>query len=259
MSNATKKDIVADKVFDTNVKEHVEKKHRNTFCIAMRGGQAVFSGDEEAVSFATENMTHMTVEELAGAMKTMTDVAKYKTTEVLHFPPISVKFKGRYWTHEKARSQLSIYMNILGFGKGGAKKYKKAGDEPSGWPDEHSFVDFHHPSYAKIDTINDIIAGILDFHGFNVANHHVGDAKEEEPPRKRRRVKPTQDDPADDFIDENDNSFAEEGGDVLESDEDSPESEQVLSPYLQLRQNNIRERKIMEKELGIIPHSEEAI
>ena len=66
MSNATKKDIVADKVFDKNVKEHVEKKHRNTFCITIRGGQAVFSGDEEAVAFATENMTHMTVEELAG-------------------------------------------------------------------------------------------------------------------------------------------------------------------------------------------------
>ena len=56
---------------------------------------------------------------------------------------------------------------------------------PGGWPDEDSFVDFHHPSYAKIDTINDIIAGILHFHGCDVANHHAGDAEEEEPPRKR--------------------------------------------------------------------------
>ena len=111
----------------------------------------------------------MTDEELAGAMKTMTDVVKQKTTEAVHFPPKSVKFKGRYWTLEKARRQLSIYMNILGR------------SEPSGWPDRHSFVDFHHPSYAKIDTINNIIVGILDFHGYDVVNHHVGDAAEAEP------------------------------------------------------------------------------
>ena len=90
----------------------------------------------------------------------------------------------------------------------------------------------------------------MDFHGYDVVNHHVGDATEEEPPRKRRRVAPTQED----LADENDNSFAEEAGDS-ESDEDSPEN----NPYLQLRQNNIREREKKAKELGIIPHSKENI
>ena len=149
MQNLSKQEIVAGQVFDKNVKEHVEKKHQNTFCISIRGGQAVFSGDEEAVTFASENMTHMTIEELAEAMKNMNNVAKYKTTEVLHFPPMAVRFKGRYWTLQKARDQLSIYMNLLGFGKGGSKKYKKAADEPSGWPDQLSFTDFHHPSYMQ--------------------------------------------------------------------------------------------------------------
>ena len=53
------------------LKDHVAKKKRRTLCISIRGSQAVFSGDEESVTFAQENMEHMTVEKLLGAMKDM--------------------------------------------------------------------------------------------------------------------------------------------------------------------------------------------
>jgi hypothetical protein len=43
--------------------------------------------------------------------------------------------------------------------------------EPEGWPDEHSFVAFEHPSYANLNTANDIIEGILGYHGFDAKYH----------------------------------------------------------------------------------------
>ena len=96
-----------------------------------------------------------------------------------------VKFKGRNWTLERARAQLQIYLNILGFGKGGSKKYKSEADEPEGWPD------FLHPSYAKLGTINDIIASLLQFHGYDVQHHTIDDEEDGEEdvvPPKRRKV-----------------------------------------------------------------------
>ena len=86
-----------------------------------------------------------------------------------------------------ARERLSIIMNILGFGKGGTKKFKVAAHEPEGWPDEHSFVAFEHPSYANLNTANDIIEGILGYHGFDAKSHPTQDKNLKLPhPRKRK-------------------------------------------------------------------------
>ena len=104
-----------DNIFDLNM-SMLKKKKRRTLCISIRGDQAVLSGDEKTVSFAKENMESMTLEELMEVMKTMEDEdLKYKTTQQIRFPPMFAKFKGRRWTLERARDQLQIYLNILGF------------------------------------------------------------------------------------------------------------------------------------------------
>ena len=264
MERLSKRDIKADHVFERVLKDHVAKKKRRTLCISIRGSQAVFSGDEESVTFAQENMVHMTVEELIGAMKDMEQgEVKYKTTEELQFPPMLVKFKGRNWTLEQARAQLQIYLNILGFGKGGSKKYKSEADEPEGWPDQHSFTDFLHPSYAKLDTINDIIASLLQFHGYDVQHHTIDDeedGEEEVVPRKRRKVCHNQEAPnVVQIPDTNDNNgnLEQEGlgnEDLPNVDEDAAPH---MTPYEEMRERNINERKRKAKELGIRPHSEE--
>ena len=172
MERISKKSIKADQTFDKVLKEHVVKKNRRTLCISIRGSQAVLSGDAEAVTFAQENMENMTVEELMDIMKNMdSEELEFKTTQKVVFPPMFAKFKGRRWTLNRARDQLNIYLNILGFGKGGSRKYKVPTDEPEGWPDEHSFVNFEHPSYAKLNTVNDILESILSFHGSDANNH----------------------------------------------------------------------------------------
>jgi hypothetical protein len=285
MERLSKREIKADQAFEKLLKEHVAKKNRRTLCISIRGGQLVLSGDDESVTFAHENMEHMTVEELIGAMKNMEkDELNYKTTEKIRFPPMFVKFKGRRWTLQRARDQLQIYLNILGFGKGGSRKYKNLDDEPEGWPDEHSFVDFLHPSYAKLDTVNDIIASLLEFHGYDANNHHCDDdLGDEEPPvpKKRRKQNPKQN-RNNIEVEENDNDgevqedheqvdvdaheqvyvddlepVDTEDLEPVNGDLEEPNEEQHLEmcAYEEMREQNIKERKKKMKELGLLPHS----
>ena len=281
MERLSKKDIKADQAFEKLLKEHVAKKNRRTLSISIRGGQLVLSGDDESVTLAHENMEHMTLEELVEAMKNMEkEELNYITTEKIRFPPMFAKFRGRRWTLQRARDQLQTYLNILGFGKGGSRKFKNEEDEPEGWPDEHSFVDFQHPSYAKLETVNDIIASLLEFHGYD-ANHHCidDDMDDEEPPvqKKRRRL---------DMKQNKNNIEAEENdndGEVHEDHEqvdiynyeqvnvddlvqvdaeavngivEEHEENATMSAYEQMREQNIKERKRKMKELGILPHSE---
>ena len=62
---------------------------------------------------------------------------KFSPTETVCFPKMFVRFKSCRWTLDRDRDQLAIYLNLLGFGKGGSRKYNVAEDEPEGWPDEH--------------------------------------------------------------------------------------------------------------------------
>ena len=91
MERLSKREIKADQAFEKFLKEHLVKKIRRTLCISIRGGQLVLSGDDESVTFAHENMEHMTIEELIGDMKNMgNDDRNYKTTEKIRFPPMFV-------------------------------------------------------------------------------------------------------------------------------------------------------------------------
>ena len=262
MERLSKKTIKADQTLDKVVKEHVVKKNRRTLCITIRGSEAVLSGEEEAVKLAHENMEHLTVEELLEGMKNMeSDDLKYMTTEKVKFPPMFAKFKGRRWTLGRARDQLLIYLNILGFGKGGSRKYRVREDEPEGWPDEHSFVEFDHPSYAKLSTINDIIESLLNFHGYgdSIETHHIDDEPELAPKENKRRK--TMPDNQNSLQPEENENLVLEQEDSNESNagvEEEPEIDEAgnLSAYERVREMNIAERN-REMELhGLKPHSQ---
>ena len=275
MERLSKKIVKADQVFDKVLKEHVEKKKRRTLCISIRGDQAVLSGDDKTVQFVTENMESMTVEELLDVMKTMEDEnPKYKTTQQIRFPPMFAKFKGCHWKLERARDQLQIYLNILGFGKGGSRKYRVEADEPEGWPDEHSFVDFLHPLYAKLSVVNDIIESILRFHGYE-ANTHPSLEDDDEDEEQNLEDEVQDEEPLHQVNNQNDSINTENDNESdqsleLEDDDEEPPAEEnnqngdnnleedraELSPYERLRDNNINERKRKMEEAGIFPHSQ---
>ena len=252
MDKLLKKNVKADQIFDKVVKEHVEKKKRRALCITIRGDQAVLSGDEEFVDFVKANKESMTLEEMLGVIKSLEDGSyNYKTTQQVQFPPMSSRFKSSRWTLEKARDQLQMVLNIVGFGKGGSRKYRVEADEPEGWPDEHSFVDFVHPSYAKLDVVNDIIVGILAYHGYDAEKHpfldeelDVDEQDEDEQEEAIVHVEPEEDlenhAPSMDMND-NDNEDNEEETDT--GDEEVDEEIPKLSEYERLRARNISEKK----------------
>ena len=230
-------------------------KSRRTVCLSIRGSQVVFSGEENSVILAKDNMEDMTVSDLVQAMKAMDDEPeglRYKTTETVVYPPMKVKFKGRRWNIKAAREQLTIYLNILGFGKGGTRKYKEPTDEPDGWPDEHVFVTFEHPAYSKLDMANHIIESLLHHQGIDARSHpYVGQEPKTPPPKTQKRKRKCQEeeeaDPNNNSIREDDLVVGEEVLVVGEKDD--------LSEYEKLRERNIAELQQFRAQNGLLPHS----
>ena len=162
----SRKTMKIDQNFDKKLSEHVCKNRRRTLCLSLRGTQVVLSGEENCVDLALDNKDEMTVGELMEAIKVMgseeeDEDMRFKTSEQVVFPPFRVKFKGRLWTTLKAREELGIILSILGFGKGGSRKFNIAADEPAGWPDEHSFETFEHPSHTSLKVANEIIESLF--------------------------------------------------------------------------------------------------
>ena len=145
----SKKVLKVDQSFDKLLSEHVTKNGRMTFCITIRGTQAVLSGEKKCVDLASTNLENITLLQIVDAMKEMDEEGgdkDFKSTEKVDFPPLDVKFKGELWTLQKASRQLSSYLNFLGFGKTGTKKFTEPNDEPDGWPQEHSYETFVPPT-----------------------------------------------------------------------------------------------------------------
>ena len=247
-NNMSRKLIKIDQTFDKLLKEHVSKDSRRTLCLSVRGSQVVISGEKDSVELAVENGESMTVFELLEVMKRMDqdqeeEAMRYKSTERVVFPPMEVKFKGQLWTAQKARGQLNLYLNILGFGKTGTKRFKDPTDEPNGWPEEHSFEAFGHPSHANVNVVNDVLESILCYHGYDAKTHpYIAEEPEVPPLRKRkrqwvqrRRKKAAEEDDND----PNDNSLdmePDEGGESEESNSKNKrkKSNSVEAPYVHM-------------------------
>ena len=253
-----------DQSFDKMVMEHVHKNQRRTLCLSVRGGEAVLCGEANSVDLAMENLKEMTVGELLEAMKVMDDGEEkitFKTSSQVSFPPFQVKFKGRLWTAQKARSELTKILCILGFGKGGPKKFKVMSDEPEGWPDAYSFETFEHPSYANLKTTNDIIESILGHHGVDAYLHPYATEEPPEPQKRKRKAKKqtleTEDVEMGAEDDPNDNTVVEDDEDQASEVVSPPNKKRNIGAYEEIRERNIVERLAMAKSLGIIPHSKE--
>ena len=253
-----------DQSFDKMVMEHVHKNQRRTICLSVRGGEAVLCGEAVSVDLVMENLEEMTVGELIEAMKVMDEGEEkitFKTSKQVSFPPFRVKFKGRLWTAQKARTELTKILGILGFCKGGPKKFKVMSDEPEGWPDAYSFETFEHPSYANLKTTNDIIESILGHHGVDVQLHPYV-TEEPPPPQKRKKSTQKQVIQAEDVemgadVDPNDNSVVEDDEHQASEAVSPPKKKQNTCAYEELRNRNIAERLAVAKSLGIMPLSKE--
>ena len=211
------------------------------------------------MDLALDNKEEMTVGELMEAVKVMgseegSEDMRFKTSEQVVFPPFRVKFKGRLWTTLKAREELGIILAILGFGKGGSKKFNNAADEPAGWPDEHSFEAFEHPSYTSRKVANEIIEALFTHYGMDPYTHPFTMEEPATPTKKKKRARALSNQENTVAIDDpNDNSVQEEE----DAEEEPVVKKRKLGEYEMIREKNIAEREEMARNLGIMPHSEE--
>ena len=157
-----------------------------------------------------------------------------------YLPKLSVPFKNveQGWTYDVVIDQATLYLNILGYGKGGTKslvdtKFKSA-EKPVWWDDSNNFAKYSAPSKAKMKVNEDVIESILKHHGYDPETH----CEFSEPIKKKNRKMAKkkgkhilgesliEDDPAilDLRVDKNDNSNNHEVTDEDE-DEDADEDE----------------------------------
>ena len=117
-------------------------------------------------------------------MSTSADDHKYK--RIASYPRFPVKFKSKRWTCKIARKVLKDILKVEGFGSGSKKCYGRARDEPDSWPDTISWASFKGPSFAKLETCNEIIECLLqnrqiDVNSYHLENEEVDEAERGDP------------------------------------------------------------------------------
>ena len=81
---------------------------------------------------------------------------------------------------------LKDILEVEGFGSGSKKCYGRARDEPDSWPDTISWASFKEPSFAKLETCNEIIECLLqnrqiDVNSYHLENEEVDEAERGDP------------------------------------------------------------------------------
>ena len=199
----------------------------------------------------------------------------------------------RGWNNDVVIDQTTLYLNILGYGKGGTKsfvatKLKKA-EKPKWWDDANNFEKYSHPSKAKMRVNEDIIESILRYHGYDPLTHCENPDPEPKERRSQKSLKKNkkrilgesllEDDPAilDLRVDSNDNNEKTNEDSTDDESEDDWEDVNEKTDYdvprkktkkqlanLKLSwfeenviRKNIEERKELAKKLGIDDIAEE--
>ena len=193
MKQRTNKQINSDFKFDKELEKLVTKECRRVLVVSLRGDTVVISGEKSSLDLVNSR-EDLTIKDLINHMKELgesssTDDFVYDSTAELHFPPLERKFDGPHWDHATAKSTVTQWFTILGFGRYGNKKYKKESDEPQFWPDSESWTTFEHPSYSSLETLNKILRRMMEFYGLDPETHHCEVLNPDEPARKKKKRK----------------------------------------------------------------------
>ena len=96
-----------------------------------------------------------------------------KTILPLLFAPFQDKSRG--WHRETVSEQVTLYFNILGYGYGGDKSLVttkfKSSTKPAWFPSSVNFDEYIHPSHAKLKENEDVIESLLTHFGLDPRKH----------------------------------------------------------------------------------------
>ena len=291
-------EVIADKVFGKAIEDYGEKSRKNVLVVTEFKNRAeVIVSTNIARKLEKRPELAKALQELfeSGNDGQEEDDYSLVSNRSIHFPKLLAPFKNikRGWNNDVVIDQTTLYLNILGYGKGGTKslidtKFKKA-DKPKWWDDANNFEKYSHPSKAKMRVNEDIIESILRYHGYDPLTHCENPDPEPKERRSQKSLKKNkkrilgesllEDDPAilDLRVDSNDNnektnedSTDDESEDDWEdvnekTDYDVPRKKtkkQLANPKLSwfeenVIRKNIEERKELLKKLGIDDIAEE--
>ena len=186
--------MVADKKLLKALTSYVEEG-RDMLCVTIFDGKAEIC-TSPSVAKLLEQQTGL----VEGLMKLFEDKAKVDTEALKHgenpsddgtipdvksnktltLPPLFAPFKDekKGWTKTNVADQLTLYINLLGYGVGGDKslvpttKYKET-SKPAWFPDSLSFENYTHPSKAKMKENEDVIESLFKHFGLDLNTHVV--------------------------------------------------------------------------------------
>lgn len=186
--------VVADKKLQKALTTYVVEEKRDLLCVTIFDGKVELCSSPE-IAELLEKETGL----IAGLVKLFEEKAKadlargkdaksanvdpkpeLKSNRPLTLPPLFAPFKDekKGWTKSNVAEQLTLYLNLLGYGIGGDKslvastKYKDT-KKPSWFPDSISFEDYTHPSKAKLNENEDVIESIFKHHNLDIKTHVV--------------------------------------------------------------------------------------
>ena len=284
--------VIADKVFGKAIIDYGERSRRNVLVVTEFENRAeIIVSNNIAKKLEKKPKLVEALQELFELRndEEVQDDYSIVSNRGIHLPKLSVPFKdvSRGWNNDMVVDQTTLYLNILGYGKGGSKslvdtKFKNA-EKPEWWDDSNNFEKYSHPSKVKMKVNEDVIESILRHHGYDPMTHcEIPEPKVKKTKKSMRKNKKRilgesliEDDPAilDLRVDSNDNN--DEGNKTATDDEseddweDSDEKtddvdvvpkkktkKQLANPKLSwfeenVIKKNIKEREELAKKLGI--------
>ena len=189
--------VVGDKKLQKALTNYVVEEKRDLLCVTIFDGNAELCSSPEIAKLLEKEPDLM-----SSLMKLFEEKAKrdveekgkpnivksdslqtkleLKSTRPLTLPPLFAPFKDekKGWTKSNVAEQVTLYINLLGYGIGGDKTFvsstkHKDSSKPEWFPDSISYENYTHPSKAKITENEDVIDSIFKHHGLDIKTHVV--------------------------------------------------------------------------------------
>ena len=191
-------EVVADKKFCKAMTCYVEDDSRDLFSVTVFNGKAQFSASPKVAKLMEDHP------DVLGALKEVFEKKLVVEEEVVEKPELKIvedvalpllfapfKDKTRGWTIDNVEVQLTVYLNILGYGIGGDKslvntKFKTA-TKPDWFPASVNFDVYSHPSHAKMQDNENIIESLFKHFGLDPLKHAKEGEKIQKPAKKSKK------------------------------------------------------------------------
>ena len=162
----------------SNLEKHVklvtqEEDSSKVLCISVRNNKLAVSGEQGIVAiFKNEvELANISLRELLEKCQKSGKDNQYEMYRPLILPPLTHKFESAAWNWKAARDNLTVYFQVMGFGRGSSKSYGGADCKPEWWPNNTDakllWNNFKHPSDTCFENCNFLLSCIFDHYNIN--------------------------------------------------------------------------------------------